>query len=115
MFKKSTSVNILECVITLSMLPNMGGWLCIWHHVSFLLEQQNSVCVVGSNSTQSLSCVLLLPVTLTSGKSQPAWECGDGDQQASFSWRVALCPWLLVPFSHDSAAGFLFAWYIGVV
>lgn len=106
----------MECVIILSMFPNMGGaggpvvWLA---SSSSVFGEQNSVIVVGSDSDQYLSFV-------AGHHLHFCWDwSARGYWSSSFillGWgRGALCPWLRVPFSDGSAAGFLFARDCGAV
>lgn len=108
--KKITAVNILECVIIISLLPNMGGWSCISCLLSSLFREQNCVSVWWEMTVPNPLAVWLA-VTLTCGKiSMGVWW---RKRRFHFSCRGVLCPWLLVPISDDSAAGFLFVVVFG--
>lgn len=61
-------------------------WSYIWHHLSSLFVEQNSMTVWLEVTAPSLLAVLCnLSITLTSGKTRAAWELDDEDQQATFS------------------------------
>lgn len=105
------SGNRLEPVMMLSMLPDVGGWSCICHHLlSPIWGSKFWVWLEMSAPGPWAAWLSILPAPKDPTSTGVWWPASLRLRSLGVGGMLALCPGLpVVPFLVFSATGFLFA------